>query len=214
MHRFQDSLAGCGDMPGLSINIDLDLPQLAGESGASSSLRTPQTPLANEFGETCYHEDPRRDPSKLTSNTGEYLPTLECVQIEDAPMCEAYELPDEYGYLSAFDGLNPYVAMSCAQIMDMFDKCDKTKMESKYEGKDKPEHEEESQPKKSAPYPPAHQGKSDKPSPFGKRDEEPEDKPKSNKPSSFDKKDEKPDDKSSPFGKKDEVEDKKENEDE
>lgn len=141
MHRFQDSLAGCGKMPGLSINIDLDLPQLASESGSSTSLRSPQAPITNERGESNYFENPKREPSSLVENTGEYLPTLECIEIEDTPICDMYSLPVEGGL---GDGENPFMGSACKQIMDLISKCDKTKAEEK------------------PPTSPAHQGESDK----------------------------------------------------
>lgn len=142
MHRFQDSLAGCDKMPGLSINIDLDLPQLVSESGPSTSLRSPQAPITNERGESNYFENPKREPCSLTENTGEYLPTLECIEIEDAPICDMYSLPvlSELG-----NGENPLMGSACKQIMDLISKCDKTKA-----GKEPPSSS------------PAHQGESDK----------------------------------------------------
>lgn len=130
MHRFQDSLAGC-DMPGLSINIDLDYPQPPMPAGGSS-LRTPQPPLGNDFGECEYIPDPRRSASTLTSNTEEYLPTLECVEVSDAPMCDEFSL-DGKGGLSEY--LPDPILDACMQIMDMIDKCDKSKRESDHDNK-------------------------------------------------------------------------------
>ena len=156
MHRFQDSLAGCDKMPGLSINIDLDLPQLASESGSSTSLRSPQAPITNERGESNYFENPKREPCTLTENTGEYLPTLECIEIKDAPVCDMYSLPvlDELG-----NGENPLMSSACKQIMDLIGKCDKSKAE-----KEPPRH------------PSAHQGESDKDSFPAKKNEHDDDK--------------------------------------
>lgn len=143
MHRFQDSLAGC-DMPGLSINIDLDYPQPP-MPASGSSLRTSQPPLGNDFGEREYIPDPRRNASTLTSNTEEYLPTLECVEVSDAPICDEFSL-DGKGGLSEY--LPDPILDACMQIMDMIDKCDKSKHESEHDDKD-------------TPAPAAHQGKSD-----------------------------------------------------
>ncbi len=156
MHRFQDSLAGCGKMPGLSINIDLDLPQLASESGSSTSLRSPQAPITNAQGESNYFENPKREPCSLTENTGEYLPTLECIEIEDAPVCDMYSLPVP-GELR--DGENSLMGSACKQIMDLIGKCDKTK--------------EKKDPHTTAT---AHQGESDKGSFPAKQDKHDDDK--------------------------------------
>lgn len=149
MHRFQDSLAGC-DMPGLSINIDLDYPQppmppTPNEPHGGSSLRTSQPPLGNSFGECEYIPDPRRKASTLTENTDEYLPTLECVEVSDAPICDEFSL-DSKGGLSKY--LPDPILDACMQIMDMIDKCDKSKHESDHDDKDTPPTI-------------AHQGKSD-----------------------------------------------------
>lgn len=141
MHRFQDSLAGC-DMPGLSINIDLDYPQPPMPTGGSS-LRTPQSPLGNDFGECEYIPDPRRNASTLTNNTEEYLPTLECVEVSDAPMCDEFSLD---GKSELPEYLSDPILDACMQIMEMMDKCDKSKQE--------PSHSD-------THTPPTHHGESD-----------------------------------------------------
>lgn len=168
MHRFQDSLAGC-DMPGLSINIDLDYPQPPMPAGGSS-LRTPQSPLGNDFGECEYIPDPRRNASTLTSNTEEYLPTLECVEVSDAPVCDEFSLNGK-GELPEY--LSDPILDACMQIMEMMDKCDKSKQEPSHSDAD-------------TPITPTHQGKSDhsdgsdkapSPNPFDKTKEDKAEKP-------------------------------------
>lgn len=186
MHRFQDSLAGC-DMPGLSINIDLDYPQPSMPAGGSS-LRTPQSPLGNDFGECEYIPDPRRNASTLTSNTEEYLPTLECVEVSDAPVCDEFSLD---GKSKLPEYLSDPILDACMQIMEMMDKCDKSKQEPSHSDTD-------------TPTSPTHQGKSDHPREAGKTTEsnpfdktkEPDissRKPESNEPNNKDDKENKED---------------------